>query len=88
MPTCASWLDQVERWFGLVTRRAIRRAPVRTTQELVRRIGAFVAACNAAARPFAWTATPESMLAKPERPLGASSPTRPSMRAPHASPRA
>jgi putative transposase len=41
-PTYASWLNQVERWFGLVTQRAIRRASVRTTRELVRRIEAFV----------------------------------------------
>ena len=70
-PTYASWLNQVERWFGLVTQRAIRRASVRTTQELVRRIEAFVAAYNATARPFAWTATPESILAKLERLLKA-----------------
>jgi hypothetical protein len=55
------WLNQVERWFGLVTQRAIGRASVRTTQELVRRIEAFVAAYNATARPFAWTATSESI---------------------------
>jgi putative transposase len=70
-PTYASWLNQVERWFGLVTQRAIRRASVRTTQELVRRNEAFVAAYNATARPFAWTATSESILAKLERLLKA-----------------
>ncbi len=72
-PTDASWLNQVERWFGLVTQRAIRRASVRTTGELVRRIEAFVAAYNATARPFAWTATSESILAKLERLLEAMS---------------
>lgn len=61
----------MERWFGLVTQRAIRRASVRTTQELVRRIEAFVAADNATARPFASTATPESIRAKLERRLRA-----------------
>ena len=75
-PTYASWLNQVERWFGLVTQRAIRRAPVRTTQELVRRIEAFVAAYNASARPFAWTATRESILTKLERLLKAISGSR------------
>jgi transposase len=75
-PTYASWLNQVERWFGLVTQRAIRRASVRTTQELVRRIEAFVAAYNATARPLAWTATPESILAKLERLLKAISGSR------------
>jgi hypothetical protein len=75
-PTYTSWLNQVERWFGLVTQRAIRRASVRTTRELVRRIEAFVAAYNATARPFAWTATPESILAKLERLLSAIGGTR------------
>jgi transposase len=75
-PTYASWLNQVERWFGLVTQRAIRRASVRTTRELVRRIEAFVAAYNASARAFAWTATPESILAKLERLLKAISGSR------------
>jgi hypothetical protein len=42
---------------------------VRTTQELVRRIEAFVASYNAMARPFTWSATSESILAKLERPL-------------------
>lgn len=56
--------------------RAIRGASVRTTQELVRRIETFVAAYNATARPFAWTATSESILAKLERLLKAISGTR------------
>jgi putative transposase len=43
---------------------------------MVRRIEAFVAAYNASARPFAWTATPESILAKLERLLKAISGSR------------
>ena len=70
-PTYASWLNQVERWFGLVTQCAIRRASVRTTQDLVRRIEAFVVAYNASARPFTRTATSESTLARLERLLKA-----------------
>ena len=70
-PTGCAARSQVERWFGLVTQRAIRRASVRTTQELVRRIEAFVASYNATARPFAWTATSESILAKLKRLLKA-----------------
>ncbi len=49
---------------------------MRTTQELVRRIEAFVAAYNATARPFAWTTTSESVLAKLERLLKAISRSR------------
>jgi len=63
-PTYASWLNQVERWFALITSRAIRRGSFRTVRELVRRIERFVTHYNDGARPFAWTATAESILAK------------------------
>jgi putative transposase len=63
-PTYASWLNQVELWFGLITRRAIRRGSFRTVRELVHRIETFVTRYNRTAAPFAWTATAESILAK------------------------
>jgi transposase len=74
-PTYASWLNQVERWFGHVTQRAIRRGSFRTVRELVRRIDAFVQHYNAGARPFAWTATADSIFAKLQRLLQAISGT-------------
>jgi putative transposase len=74
-PTYASWLNQVERWFGHITQRAIRRGSVRTVRELVRRIDTFVQHYNATSRPFAWTATADSILAKLERLLKAISGT-------------
>lgn len=70
-PTYASWLNQVERWFGHITQRAIRRGSFRTVRELVRRIDTFVQHYNASARPFAWTATADSILAKLSRLLKA-----------------
>jgi putative transposase len=63
-PTYASWLNQVERWFALITQRAIRRGSFRTVRELVQRIDTFVTRYNRAASPFTWTATAESILAK------------------------
>jgi putative transposase len=66
-PTYASWLNQVERWFGLITQRAIRRGSFRTVRELVHRIDTFVARYNRTAAPFAWTATAESILTKVAR---------------------
>ena len=66
-PTYASWLNQVERWFGLITQRAIRRGSFASVQELVTKIDHFVASYNAHSRPFAWTATAESILAKVQR---------------------
>jgi putative transposase len=63
-PTYASWLNQVELWFGLITRRAIRRGSFRTVRELVHRIDTFVTRYNRTTAPFVWTATAESILAK------------------------
>jgi putative transposase len=66
-PTYASWLNQVERWFGLITRQAIRRGSFRTVKELIKNIDRYVSHYNAHARPFIWTATAESILSKLER---------------------
>jgi transposase len=63
-PTYASWLNQVERWFGLITQRAIRRGSFRTVRELIQRIERFVEQYNLTARPFRWTATADSILGK------------------------
>ena len=54
----------MERWFGLITQRAIRRGSFRSVQELVQKIDAFVQHYNRTARPFVWTATAESILSK------------------------
>jgi transposase len=66
-PTYASWLNQVERWFGLITQQAIRRGSFKSVRELVSRIEHFVKHYNTHARPFLWTATAESILQKVER---------------------
>jgi transposase/AraC-like DNA-binding protein len=66
-PTYASWLNQVERWFGLITQRAIRRGSFRNVRELIRRIETCIAHYNRDACPFQWTATADSILAKVER---------------------
>jgi transposase len=63
-PTYSSWLNQVERWFGLITQRAIRRGSFRTVRELVQQIDTFVTRYNRTSAPFAWTATADSILAK------------------------
>jgi transposase len=66
-PTYSSWLNQVERWFGHITHQSIRRGSFRSVQELVQKIDAFVAHYNLHPRPFKWTATADSILAKLER---------------------
>jgi len=63
-PTYSSWLNQVERWFGLITQRAIRRGSFTSVHDLVEKIDAFVQRYNRSSRPFVWTATADSILQK------------------------
>src|SRR3990170_3595644 len=66
-PTYASWLNQIEIWFNLITQRAIRRGTFRSVKDLINKIDHFVQHYNPGAEPFAWTATADSILAKLER---------------------
>lgn len=66
-PTYASWLNLVERWFGIITQQAIRRGSFSNVKTLVRRIESFTDNYNTTSRPFVWTATADSILAKVER---------------------
>jgi transposase len=56
-PTSASWLNLVERWFGLITSQAIRRASFNSVVQPERAITRFVAHWNNNAQPFVWTTT-------------------------------
>jgi len=53
-PTSASWLNQVEIWFGILSRKALRGANLRSVEELRHAIEAFVAAYGPKAKPFVW----------------------------------
>lgn len=53
-PTSASWLNQVEIWFGILSRKALKGASFRNTEQLREAIEAFVAAYGPTARPFRW----------------------------------
>jgi transposase len=66
-PTSASWINQVERWFGLLTGRALRRGVHRSVAELERDIRAFVAATNADPKPFRWAKPADDILASVKR---------------------
>ncbi|HSE59841.1 MAG TPA: IS630 family transposase [Nitrospiraceae bacterium] len=66
-PTYASWLNQVELWFRRISQQAIRRGSFQSVKELVAKIDHFVQTYNKTARPFAWTATADSILAKVRR---------------------
>ena len=66
-PTYASWLNQVEIWFNIITQRAIRRGTFKSVRELVAKIEIFVQHYNRRCHPFSWTATAESILEKIDR---------------------
>ena len=67
IPTYSSWLNQVERFFALITDKAIRRGSFTSVKQLVQRIDHFVASYNNNCQPFRWTATADSILAKLHR---------------------
>jgi putative transposase len=62
-PTHASWLNQIEIWFGILTRKVIRRGIFKSRQELVARLLDFIEAYNREARPFEWTYTGDPLAA-------------------------
>ena len=53
-PTSASWLNQVEIWFGILSRKALRGLNAKNTTELRKAIEAFVKAYAKNAKPFKW----------------------------------
>jgi putative transposase len=67
IPTYSSWLNQVERFFSLITDKAIRRGSFTSVKQLVQRIDHFVTAYNTNCHPFKWTATADSILEKLHR---------------------
>ena len=67
IPTSSSWLNLVERWFGELTQKAVRRGVFLSVPDLVQAIEAFLAAWNEDPQPFVWTAKLEEILKKIER---------------------
>ena len=67
IPTSSSWLNLVERWFGELTQKAIRRGAFVSVADLVQAIDVFLAAWNTDPQPFVWTAKLEDILRKIER---------------------
>ena len=67
VPTSSSWLNLVERWFGELTAKAIRNGSFGSVAELEYAIAQFLDAWNENPKPFVWTATVESIIAKLSR---------------------
>ena len=67
IPTHSSWLNQVERWFGLLTDKQIKRGTHRSVPTLERAIYDFVEAHNEDSKPFNWVKSADEILAKIKR---------------------
>ncbi len=66
-PTSSSWLNQVERWFGIITDRMIWRGTFCSVQELERTTYQWLATWNSQQKPFIWKATADVILDKVRR---------------------
>jgi transposase len=66
-PTSSSWLNLVERWFRELTDKALRRGSFNSVPDLIAAIHEYLDAHNDDPKPFIWTATAESILAKVRR---------------------
>ena len=67
VPTSSSWLNLIERWFGELTSKRVRRGSFHSVEDLEKAIAEFLAAWNEHPRPFVWTATVESIHEKLSR---------------------
>ena len=61
-PTSSSWLNQVERWFGLLTGKLLRRGVHKSVKQLEKDILAWVDTWNEDPKPFIWTKSAEEIL--------------------------
>ena len=66
-PTGASWMNLVECWFSILTRKQIRRGTYASVPQLIAAIKRFIATHNEHAQPFVWTKSADHILAKAVR---------------------
>ncbi len=66
-PTSSSWLNLVERFFGKLTDKAIRRGIFTSVPDLIAAIESYLKHTNDNPQPFVWTATAEQILEKVRR---------------------
>lgn|SRR5574341_2000858 len=63
-PTGASWMNMIEAWFSVLTRKSIRRGSFDSVRALVRHIQAYLDHWNEHPVPFTWTKTADQIIAK------------------------
>jgi len=62
-PTYSSWINQIERWFAMLTDKQLRRGTHRSVRQLEDAIRLYLAICNDSAKPFVWIKTADDILA-------------------------
>jgi len=67
VPTSSSWLNLIERWFGELTTKRVRRGSFYSVEDLENAISEFLAVWNEHPKPFVWTATVASIKGKLSR---------------------
>ncbi|WP_244532407.1 transposase [Methylocapsa palsarum] len=67
IPTSSSWLNLVERWFGLITTQLIRRGAFKTVEELERTIRDYIERNNANLKPCVWPKSVSDIIQKVNR---------------------
>lgn len=66
-PKSASWINAVEGFFSIITRRSIRRGVFKSVADLQDAIARYIRAHNKAAKPFVWTKPADTIFAKLDR---------------------
>jgi len=63
-PIGSSWINQIETWFGIITRQSIRRGTFTSVTVLIKQIRDYIDHWNSNPKPFSWTATTDEILAR------------------------
>ena len=63
-PTSSSWLNLIERWFGDLTEKCLRRGSFTSVDALVEAIMVYIDSTDESPKPFTWTATAKDILEK------------------------
>lgn len=66
-PTGASWLNMIEAWFGILTRKSVRRASFASVKKHIKHIGHYIEHWNENPTPFVWTKKPAELIRKAVR---------------------
>lgn len=66
-PTGSSWINQVETWFSILSRRAIRRGVFKSLGSLIEAIQQFLTSWNDAKKPFVWVKSADQILSRMHR---------------------